>query len=109
MTEHGWEPDPELLQNLTEQAANRLRGNPNAAPVDIIRSVIRKGVPRDVREEYFSAVASALSERSRLNRPPVAAGRREPLLKAPQPDPQLGFGFGEGPRVKIRPPTRRHL
>ena len=112
MSETAWKPDPTLLQELADEAARRLAGNPPDR-VAVFRDVAR-AVPREHRQECVSAIAHELSMRGQIkramHRPDAPAG--EDTLSSrntPSEHKQTGFGFGEGPRTKIRPPTRRHL
>ena len=104
-----WQPNPELLQQLANKAAVRLADNPPNR-VAVLREVVR-GAPKDKRPEYLTAVAHELSMRRHINRAKgLPDAPKEPPSTPPPQEPQLGFGFGEGPRsTQIRPPTRRHL
>lgn len=112
MPETAWQPDPKLLQELADETARRLAGNP-PDKVAIFRDVAR-AVPREHRRECVSAIAHELSMRGHIkramNHPDAPATEvAQPPRNEPREPKQEGFGFGEGPRIKIRPPTRRHL
>ena len=112
MPELAWKPDPALLNELADQAARRLGGNPPDR-VAIFRDVAR-AAPKEHRGEYITAIAHELSMRGHIkraeNRPNAPALEATPSPRnEPREAKQTGFGFGEGTRVKIRPPTRRHL
>lgn len=97
--------DPTKVQEIADAAARKR--NAGCEFTNAVRAAMRgKKIGREEWSEYFSAVATELGRRGREMRP-----RRvePPAPVAEQPaEPQLGFGFGEGPRTKIRPP-RRHL
>lgn len=98
--------DQQLVSEIADAAARRIRGG--TPFTDAARAAMRgRGIREAEWGEYFSAVATALNNRSREVQP----RRAEPIKSTAtrREEPQLGFGFGEGPRHKIRPPSRRHL
>lgn len=95
------------VKRVANIVSRRLQGG--GSFTDVARKVIRAEIPKDQREEFLTAVASELSGRKHpkdTHLLPDAPSPKGEVNSVPE-DSQLGFG--EGPRHKIRPPTRRHL
>ncbi|MBI2552144.1 hypothetical protein HYW17_02495 [Candidatus Uhrbacteria bacterium] len=98
----------ERIRELAKAMSRKLAGGMDYGEA---QKQVFHGLRGDERAEYLSAVGSRLSMSGHLQR-----ARELPNVPPPPKDTpattateQLGFGFGEGPRRKIRPPTRRHL
>lgn len=98
--------DPGHIRELAQAMKNKLD---NGMGYQEAQRQVFKGLRCDERAAYISAVGHELSMRQHLKeaRAFPDALPTEPISR-PEPK-QAGFSFGEGSRVKIRPPTRRHL
>ena len=100
--------DHQIIQRVADAAAGKIRGGMEFTTA--VRTALRgNDIPKNDWGEYFTAIATELSDRARIK---YAEGlpkvpQPSPKKDTPQPpaEPQLGFGFGEG--NKIRPPRRR--
>ena len=106
-------PELEEVKRLANIVSRKLKSDATRSFVEITRGVIReKNIPRDERAEYLPAIGAELSARKHVSeaRNLPLAPPREPQKPRVETSDQLGFGFGEGPRMKKnRPPTRRML